>query len=319
MDDKIYSECLHYWLNSNGNQPFWTELAKKYKYPSAESLRSSFKRERKRRGDAKVGTEPVQLNNNFPTVAVMDIETLPMIGMMWNLYNVDFYPEQVLEDTCFLSWAGKYLYNDTMYSDILTPEEAKTRNPARITHSAFEFMKQADIIIGHNFKAYDGKTLNNNLLMYAKPLKYRVIDTLEIAKNNFRFASNKLAFINKKLGIREKVTNEGFMLWRNCSEGDSVALSVMLEYNCGDILSTEELFWKVQPYMTNMPNFSIYNENKISPSCTCGSIDISREEKDWYTNSARYEKFRCNTCGALMRGKKNLLVKEEREQLLVRL
>jgi len=34
---------------------------------------------------------------------------------------------------------------------------------------------------------------------------------------------------------------------------------------------------------------------------------------------AEYEKYRCNSCGALMRGKKNLLSKEKKDSLMVRL
>jgi len=37
------------------------------------------------------------------------------------------------------------------------------------------------------------------------PLKYKVVDTLTVARQNFKFSSNKLAYLNKKLGIRNKI------------------------------------------------------------------------------------------------------------------
>src|SRR5258706_1364413 len=318
MSNEIFSDCYKHWLSSVGNQPFWNVLAKKYNFQSGESLRSAFKRERKLRGIEKISDKIVEHKPNLPRVGIFDVEILPMTGMMWQLWDVDFSPEQVLQDTTFLSWAGKFLGNNSMYSDILSPEEAIDRDPQRIVHSAFEFISQCDILVGHNFKAYDQKVLNTVFLEYEKPLRYRTIDTLEVAKNNFKFASNKLAFINKKLNIRQKISNEGFALWRKCAEGDGERLEIMLEYNIGDIFSTEDLFLKFQPYINNMPNFSLYDTENNTSTCHCGNTSFNREGF-WFTNSAEYEKYRCNSCGALMRGKKNLLSKEKKDSLMVRL
>lgn len=318
MSEAVFQDCYQHWVSSSGNQPFWNVLARKYNFSSGEALRSSFKRERQSRGIAKINNEVVEHKPNMPRIGILDVEILPMIGMMWQLWDVDFSPEQVLQDSTFLSWAGKFVGNDTMYSDILTAEEAIDRDPRRIARSAFEFISQCDIVVGHNYKAYDQKVLNTVFLEYEKPVRYRTIDTLEVAKNNFKFASNKLAFINKKLGIRQKISNEGFKLWRKCAEGDQDSLDIMLEYNCGDILSTEELFWKFQPYIHNMPNFSTYDVDNDRSACLCGCEEF-RHDGYWFTNTAQYDKYRCSNCGSLIRGKKNLLSKEKRDSLMVRL
>ena len=52
MKDTIFNDCLEHQKN-NCNKPFWNELAEKYRsegYKSGEQLRSSFKREKKKRG-----------------------------------------------------------------------------------------------------------------------------------------------------------------------------------------------------------------------------------------------------------------------------
>ena len=92
----------------------------------------------------------------------------------------------------------------------------------------------------------------------------------------------------------------------------------MFSYNAGDIISTEELFWNSNHLLMNMPNFSTYYSDE-GIHCHCGSVDIAREDKDWYTNTGRFEKFRCNECGALIRGKTNLLSKSKKSNFLVRL
>ena len=319
MDNKVFEECLKLWEESNGNSSteFWPKLAKKYK-TTVDALRSSFKRERKVRGIVKVNNKVEKHEPTLPKVGILDVETLPMMGYMWSLWDVNFSLDQILKDSCMLSWAGKYLYSDNVYSDVLTPKEAKERKSERITDSLFNFMKECDIIIGHNFRNFDAKVINTEFLLHGfRPLRYRIIDTLEVLKNNFRFPSNKMAYINKRLGIREKVSNQGFILWSKCSDGDPEALKEMLEYNIGDSFANEETFWKVQPYISNLPNFSLY-DNLDTVMCSCGSEDISKDGY-YFLNSGKYDRYICNECGAMLRGKKNLLSKEKRSNILVRL
>jgi DNA polymerase III epsilon subunit-like protein len=303
----------------------WSEWFEKEGYISANAMRNQFRRERIVRGDAARINDDIQAAIlmedrllDLPKIGVMDIEILPGIKYFWSYWDDITTSEKVIHEYCFLSWAGKYLDDDQMHSDILTPEEVAERDPSRIVQSAYEFLEKCEIIIGHNWRSYDGKILNTYFLKHKKPvIRPRQVDTLEVAKSNFRFPSNKLKDINKELGIRDKVDNEGFPLWVRCSIGDENALSEMLNYNIGDILSTEELFWTFQPYIHNLPNFQTYRGEE-DKGCHCGSYNL-KQEGTWVTNTARYEKFRCLDCGALMRGKKNLLDKEQRGSLLVRL
>lgn len=319
MDDIIFDECEKEWRMSVGNQPFWNELALKHKYPSGESLRSAFKRERKKRGVAK--TAPVIQRNpeQLPKVGVMDVETLFIIGGAWGLFDQNIGINQIIKDSCMLSWAGKYLFgNGQIFGDIMTPEEATDRDTERITKSAWDFVNSCEIMIGHNFRGFDAKVLNTEFLKNGmKPTKYRVVDTYEVARNNFRFSSNKMEFINATLGIREKIPNDGFPLWLGCSDGDQESLDKMMEYNVGDIVATEELFWKVQPFVSNIANFSMYNRESVKMACTCG-CERFLDAGYIYTNSAKYNKLRCENCGAIFRGKTNYLPTLKREKLLVR-
>ncbi len=319
MNSNDFDICKEAWERSSGNQRFWPELADELGYESGEILRSRFKREREARGFEKVTGKVVQQPDKFLKIGIIDIETLYMELGGWGLYDQTFSPSQILKDGCMLSWAAKYVGSDTIYSDIMTPDEAVVRDTRRIAESAWDFVRTCEICVGHNFKSFDGKILNTEFLLNdLQPLRYRTIDTLEIAKNNFRVSSNRMEYINHKLKIRQKISNEGFKLWKRCSEGDIDALDMMTEYNVGDIFATEELFWKLQPYMSNMPNLSLYNQESNLRACSCGSTNLFREKGFWYTQSARYEKYRCGDCGSLMRGKSNLISKSKRDGLMVR-
>ena len=291
----------------------WGQLAKKFN-TSKENARAAYRRA----VGAKHGAylQPTRWHHSSPLVAVLDIETLPMVIYSWSLWDEHNGVEQIIQDSCMLSWAGKYLNGSKIYSDILTADEAKARDTSRITQSVWDFLHGVDAVIGHNFAGFDVKYINTEFLRHGlPPLKFIIIDTLQVARQNFHFSSNKMKFINDQLGIRNKVDNSGFPLWRACSEGEPDALKTMLDYNEGDIGATEELFYRLRAYIRNF-NFALYNENDIPQCPTCGSEDLTSE--GWYyTPAGKWESMRCNKCKCLSRTKYNELTKEKKRALLV--
>ena len=323
MDEKIFQTCLSEWLNHTNGKPFWDNLAKQYGYSTGETLRGMFKNERKKRGLTKEGLlgEVKDIHQEAPPrprIAVVDIENLPGTAYFWGLYDQNIGTEQIILEPCFLSWAGRLLDEPEVKSDILTRTEALSRNASRIAKSCWDFLSQCDVVIGHNFANFDAKVINTAFLEYnLPPLKYTIVDTLQVARQNFRFTSNKLKHINDVLGIRNKIDNEGLALWKKCSEGSKEALNTMLEYNEGDILATEELFYRLRPYVKGL-NISLYTESTEEQCPVCGSTKIeSIGAKP--SGSGMYVAVRCNECGCISRRKQNLLSQEKRKSLLVKL
>lgn len=248
-------------------------------------------------------------------IGVCDIEMLPGKFYAWGQYDQYLSNTQMITDTCLLSWAGKYLNSSKIYSDILTPEESLDRDPKRIAQSAYNFISSCHIVIGHNWQGYDGKHLNTYFLEYAQPVKYLTIDTLQVARQNFKFTSNKLVEINKRLGIRNKIENDGFPLWIACSNGDQKALNTMLEYNIGDIVATETLYYKIRGFIPNHPNLARYNNITTKQCPNCLGVEF-KVEGEYPVGKGMYESLRCKKCGSLHRYGKNLLLKSKIESLL---
>lgn len=260
--------------------------------------------------------DPVYIAENTPRIGLFDVETLPLTGFAWQLWDVNFSPEQVISGTGLLGWAGKFLNDSIVFSDILTPKEAKVKDDERIAKSCWEFVSKCDILVGHNLIDFDFRVINTYFLKHnLPPLKPILVDTLKIAKRNFRFDSNKMQWINKYLGIKQKIETEGFPLWRKCSEGEQEALITMQEYNEGDVLALEDLYYKLRPYIRNI-NVSLYNEGDISQCPVCGSENV-KEEGTYYTPAGRWFSYRCQSCKCLSRGKDNSLPKGKRKKLLI--
>jgi hypothetical protein len=316
LEQELFQACLTEW-KKNERKPFWSRLAKEYGLRDGEYLRSTFKAQRKR---LKIYREesPEIINNSLkiPRVGIVDLETLPAEVYTFRLYDQNIGIEQVISDICLLSWSGKFLNESEIYSDVLTKIEAPKKKDERIVRSCWEFIAGCDVVIGHNWSGFDGRILNTLFLQYdLPPLKYVAVDTYLCAKSNFRFTSNKLKFINNKLGIRNKVDNDGFVLWKQCHQGDQEALDKMLEYNIGDIFATEQLFYKMRPYIRNF-NVALYNEIDDYQCPVCGSLHL-KSEGFYFTSAGKWETVRCDNCQCVSRKKENLLSKDKKKVLLV--
>jgi len=239
-----------------------------------------------------------------PKVLLIDIETSPMQVHCWGTWKQRIGYEQIINDWFMLSYAAKWLFDSKMYGSVLTPKEALNKDDSRIAKELWKLFDQADVLIGHNILKFDLPKAQTRFLInkLAPPSPFRVIDTLRVAQQNFRFGSNKLDYIGQLL-LNDKKIHTEYQLWLRCLDGDAPSLEEMLAYNKKDVFLLEEAYVLLRPYIKNHPNMAIYQES-IEPSCpTCGSVDI--DECGHYTTSVNtYIAFRCKNCGAICRSRK---------------
>ena len=166
----------------------------------------------------------------------------------------------------------------------------------------------------HNCDRFDLPKIRARMIARGFPphSPVRTIDTLKICKQEFKFTSNRLAYLTNLLCKAHKKLDHaqfaGHKLWKEFVRGNPDAIKEMREYNQADVTSLEELYLILAPWSTKAPNFDVYNEE----------LDMSVWEKDGYvyTNLAKYDRYRNKLTGQYKRGRVNLLTKEKRASLL---
>lgn len=256
-----------------------------------------------------------------PKVLIFDIETAPMLGHVWSLWNNDVSLNQVKSDWYILSWSAKWLNapaDQIMYMD---QRHAKNiEDDSRILKYIWILLDKADVVITQNGKAFDHKKLNARFILngFRPPSTYKHIDTKVIANKHFAFTSSKLEYMTDKLCTKFKKLKPkkyaGFEMWRECMAGNMEAWREMEKYNKHDVLALEELFHKLSPW-DNTINFSLYRE-EVEHVCRCGSKSFHKNGF-YYTSTGKYQRYRCSRCGAETRDRKNLFSKEKRDSLRV--
>lgn len=254
-----------------------------------------------------------------PKVLIVDVETAPILGYVWGLFDQNISLNQIESDWHLLSWSAKWLGS----KKILYQDQRNAKNiedDSKILKGIWKLLDECDIVITQNGKSFDAKKLNARFILNGMqpPRSYRHIDTLQIAKKHFGFTSNKLAYMTDKLCTKYKKLEHklfpGFELWRACLAGNKRAWREMERYNKHDVLSLEELYYKLIPWEGNRINFNAYSDTEDNICTACGGKDM-RNKGYIYTNNGKHTRFKCNGCGSETKGKLNYLTKEKRKSL----
>lgn len=254
---------------------------------------------------------------NKPKILLVDIETAPILGYVWGLWDQNVGLNQIHTDWHLLSWSAKWLDSkDILYMD--SRNEKNIENDSKLLKGIWKLLNDADIVITQNGKKFDIKKLNTRFILngFEPPSSFKQIDTLTLAKKHFSFTSNKLAYMTDKLCVKYKKLDHkkfaGFELWKECLAGNLSAWKEMELYNKYDVLALEELYHKMAPWDSSI-DFNVY-EDGIVNTCKCGNSTF-RKEGFVFSVSGKYQRYRCKKCGSQTRSKQNLLTLEKRKSL----
>lgn len=218
-----------------------------------------------------------------------DIENSPKLIWAWDLYETNAL--KVEEQSKLISFSYKWKGDKSVKVHSLKNNSTKS-----LLQRLHALLDEADIVIGHNSKAFDTKMVNaffiHNGLKPPKP--YKQIDTLQIARNKFKFSSNKLDDLGEYLGCGKKLKTGGIDLWFRCMAGDKKAWKLMEEYNKRDVELLEAVYNKLIAWADNIPVIN------LGITCTkCGSNRL--QSRGWnITKVFMNKRYQCQECGSWM-------------------
>lgn len=259
--------------------------------------------------------------SDLPKILTLDIETAPMWGNMWSLWNNNFSLNQIQKDWHILSFCAHWLGHpddEIIYFDNQYYEDFEDDTP--MLNELWKLLDEADILLTQNGKKFDIKKIRARMVIKGlRPFKpVRHIDTYQIAKQEFGFTSNKLEYMTDKLCHKYKKSTHkkyaGFELWKGCINKEPEAYAEMKEYNILDVLSLEELYFVLAPWSSKLPNPNLYTKDLDVVCPACGGKHFVKDGFS-FTDVSKFQMYRCKDCGHVSRDRKNLLSKEKRETI----
>ena len=303
----------------------WRKIANqlgKSKSSVSDHLRAYFK-QGNNVSNTQVSATPLKAPVGAPRVLIFDLECTPELSYHYGRYKVNIPEAFNVRPSYLLSFSAKWLGQDEIvtiglpYYDDYLPDNHCDKKLCEDLH---KLLSEADILVAHNLVNFDWKVAQTRFLLNDLPMipPSKLVDTLNIAKQNFRFPTNKLETLAKHLGVGEKMQNSGASLWVDCIAGSEDAWAEMLEYNTIDVDVLEKVYLKLRPYDKKHPNVSMYYEDRSVRRCVCcGSTNLTLTDKKSFTGLSEFAVYECGDCGKHSRNRVNTLSKEERQQLLM--
>lgn len=245
---------------------------------------------------------------NKVKILILDIETTPMQAYVWKRWKENVSLDQTISEWFMICWSAKWLGEDKAFGDCCTPDEMFAEDDMRICYSLWKVLDEASIVICHNGNHFDIPRINSRFVVHGflPPSPYKQIDTLDVAKKNFNFSSNKLDALAGYFNIEHKNPTD-FNLWKACMNGSKTALDYMFEYNIKDVEILEKVYLRLRPWIKNHPNLATITMADELVCPVCGKKDIIPIPGKYAgTAVSQYQVYRCRDCYAVVRGREKI-------------
>lgn len=261
----------------------------------------------------------VAFKKQGPRILFFDLETAAALAYTFGRFKVNLSQDSIHTEGGWIICASYKWLGEKEVHTIAYPMDVQYAEDDRVTDDLWRLFDQADAVVAHNALAFDVKMLQARCMVNGLPPlpTVKVIDTLQMAKKNFRLPNNKLDSIVQLLGLGAKLDTGGISLWKEAQQGDAGALAKMVAYCKHDTALLEQVYLRLRSFGTasNFNAANYYADSEVRCP-VCGSTDIEPTIRSVFTDVSKFEEMRCNDCGSVHRKRKPVNTKEKRSSLL---
>jgi hypothetical protein len=191
-------------------------------------------------------------------IMIYDIETSRTTFNGWWTGKQYVGHNQIIKDPSIISIAWKWLGESKVYTLNWTK---KNHCDKKMMEKFLVQYNSADMVVGQNNNRFDNRWVNARAMFHGLFVNTMVksFDIMKETKRLFRLPSYSMAYISKYMGITQKLSHEGILMWEMIESGTKAQqaeyLQKMLDYNIGDIVTTEEMYLRLRKYMGQQYHF----------------------------------------------------------------
>jgi len=135
----------------------------------------------------------------------------------------------------------------------------------------------ADMVVGINNNSFDNKIVTARAMKYDLFINTQMksFDVQRKFRSLIKIPSYSMAYLTKYFGVENKLEHEGRIMWQLIQEGTPEEkveyLKKMVDYNVGDIVSTEALYAKYKKYMKHVIHQGVLKGGEKWSCPECGN------------------------------------------------
>lgn len=222
---------------------------------------------------------------NPTKIMVYDIETSRVEAKVFWTGKQYINHKQLRGEPKVISISWKWLGEDEVHS---LHWDMKTKCDKKMIEEFVKEYNKASMVIGQNNNNFDNKWINARAAKYNLDVNTGIksFDIYVQAKRKFRIPSYSMAYMCKYFDVEQKLSSGGITTWDKIEEGEDwereEAMAQMIEYNIGDIISTEALYVRLRKYFDHVTNLGVANGGELWADPDTGSVNV-RLYKTSYT------------------------------------
>ena len=192
-------------------------------------------------------------------IMVYDIETSLMEANVFWTGKTYINHKQLRNEAKIISISWKWIGEDEVHH--LTWD--KNHSDEKMMKKFLKEYNKASMVVGQNNNSFDNKWINTRAAKHGLFVDRYVksFDIYRMAKRYFRLPSYSMAYMSKYFGLTLKQSHEGMLMWEmvqyGTKEQQKEYLQKMVDYNIGDIVTTEELYLTLRPYFGSVTNAAV--------------------------------------------------------------
>jgi len=260
-----------------------------------DSIRRYFSKLLKKADNGEIPT----IEGYNPRVMVYDIETsLVDVQCFWTGEQYINH-KQVKSEPRIITVAWKWLGEDKV--NYLTWD--KQHSDKKLMSEFLDEYNQADMVIGVNNDKFDNKWINTRAAKYSMFVNTQIksFDLQKQCRRIFRMPSYSMDYTAKFFNVVHKQSHEGIIMWEKIQKGtpkeQKEYLKKMVDYNIGDILTTEAILHRLRPYMGNKLHFGVLKGGEKYSCPECGSLDLDLVKTSVTVGGTIQRLMKCNVDG----------------------
>jgi len=214
---------------------------------------------------------------NSSKVLVYDIETSRATAkVFWTGKQYVGY-KQIVKQPSIISISFKWIGEDTVHDLVWD----KNHNDKKMVKEFLKHYNKADMVIGFNNDNFDNRWINAVAMKNDLHVNTFVksMDLYKQEKRLFRLLSYSMDFSSLFAKVERKQSHEGMLMWDMVEDGtpeqQKEYLRKMVNYNVGDIITTEELYIRLLPYLKHKIHFGVLNGEEKWTCPNTGSKEVS--------------------------------------------
>lgn len=214
---------------------------------------------------------------NPTKILIYDIETSRVSAKLFWTGKTYINYKQIRGEPSIISVSWKWLGEDTVSH---LKWDMKTHSDRKLMEDFLKVYNSADMVVGYNNKNFDDRWINARAMKYNLFVNVYVksFDLIKHSKRLFRLISYSMAYLAEFYGVTLKQSHEGIKMWDMIEDGNKEEqeeyIQKMVNYNVGDIITTEEIFLKLRKYMGHVIHVGAFEGGEKYSCPHCGGTNV---------------------------------------------